>query len=65
MENFTNMNNYYHGFDAALEDLEWDLVPLEWSNSAIQAQVESADNYTEHYVRGYMDAVIQFRSLPV
>jgi hypothetical protein len=64
MENFSNMDNFYHGFDTAIQDLKGNWVPMEWSNSAIQAQVESADNYTEHYVRGYMAAITQFRSLP-
>jgi hypothetical protein len=66
MKNLIIENEWLKGFNEGIQDLKSGLITEECPNSFLQEGLESSPHrYTKYFVKGYMTAVSQFRSLPV
>ncbi len=66
MKNLIIENEWLKGFNEGIQDLKSGLITEECPNSFLEDGLEtSPHNYTKYFVRGYMCAIAQFRSLPV
>ncbi len=53
--------DFMQGFIDATTDLAEGWVDLELSDESIASHVSNADNYSDQYLNGYMDAIAALR----